>query len=450
MRQSHAIVMFAVVGVLCVMRSAPSPAQGLPIKTTFVHLGQGEPGVLYEPVSPGPKAQIAVFAMHSANDFLNHSACTELSKRGYRVLCANDSNSKSGMFNDGVLDKVLLQAKAAIVYLRKNPDVKKIVLWGHSGGATVMTAYQDIAENGVKVCQDAAKISRCPDSLAGLPPADGVILGDPNWGLAPITLIGIDPAVSDDNGMKLSPDLDMFNPANGFKAAGASYSQDFIRKFQVAEGKRMNALISKAQERLALIKAGKGNYSDDEPFWIAGANFSENKLYAQDMRLLAHTQKAWPLLHADGSITTEIVHSVRVPTLTESPTHTTRAALKTTVTSFLSTYAIRVTDDYGYGEDDSLRGVDWSSTWASNPGNAEGITVPFLTLGMTGSYESATAETIHTHTRSADKTLVYVEGASHGYPTCKRCEKTSGQYGDTVKTIYDYADGWLSKSGRFL
>ena len=43
-------------------------------------------------------------------------------------------------------------------YLRKYPGVKKIVLWGHSGGATVMTAYQDIAENGVAACQDAVKI----------------------------------------------------------------------------------------------------------------------------------------------------------------------------------------------------------------------------------------------------------------------------------------------------
>ncbi len=54
------------------------------------------------------------------------------------------------------------------------------------------------------------------------------------------------------------------------------------------------------------------------------------------------------------------------------------------------------------------------------------------------------------HTKSADKTLVYAEGATHGYPTCKKCEKTPGRHGDTVKTRYDYADGWLSKSGQFL
>src|SRR5579863_24801 len=246
MKRRNVVLTLAAIVCLSFVSAGTSPAQDIPmretpldpsIKTTFVHLGNGEPGVLYEPKNPGPKAQIAVLAMHTANDFLNHSACTELSKRGYRVLCVNNSNSKSGEFNDGVLDKVILQAKAAVVYLRKYPGVKKIVLWGHSGGGTIMSAYQDIAENGVKVCQDAAKISKCPDSLAGLPPADGVIMGDANWGLAPITLIGIDPAVvGSDSGMKLNPDLDMFNPKNGFKPTGSTYRQDFIHRFQVAQG----------------------------------------------------------------------------------------------------------------------------------------------------------------------------------------------------------------------
>ena len=71
-------------------------------------------------------------------------------------------------------------------------------------------------------------------------------------------------------------------------------------------------------------------------------------------------------------------------------------------------------------------------------------------MGMTGSYESSTAETIHNHVKSSDKALVYVEGATHGYSTCKKCEKTPGQFGDTTKTLFDYADGWLSKKGRFM
>jgi hypothetical protein len=431
----------------------PQPAPLDPsIKTTFVPLGNGEPGVLYEPREPGPKAQIAVLAEHSALDYLTHSSCTELSKRGYRVFCVNNSNSKARNFNDGALDRVMLETKKAMEFLRKYPGVRKVVLWGHSGGATVMTAYQDTAQNGVAACQEAAKIWKCPDTLAGLPPADGIILGDPNWGIANDVLTAIDPSVGLDAGNKtVDPDLDMFNPKNGFNKDGTKFSPEFVKRFLVAQGKRNNQLVDMALARYAVIKAGKGNYSDDEMFVVPGALFTQNKLYTTDMGLLAHTQKPWPLLQADGSITTQVVHSVRVPTTTANGSHSLLgAALKTTVIGFLSTYAIRVTDDYGYGAETAETGVIWRSSRGSNPGNAEGITVPFLTMAATGSFEMGSAETIHNHVKGTDKTLIYIEGASHNYPACKRCEKTPGQYGDTVKTLYDYADQWLSKPGRFL
>jgi hypothetical protein len=420
------------------------------IKTTFVNLGEGTPGLLYEPVNPGPKAQIVVVAMHSAIDYLTHSSCTELSTRGYRVFCVNNSNSKSREFNEGDMDRVLLQMKAAVGFVRSYPGVRKIVLWGHSGGASVMTAYQDVAENGVKACQEEAKIYKCPNTLAGLPPADGVILGDPNWGIANDVLTGIDPAVTNDNGMKIDPALDMYNPANGFKPEGSSFSPEFIRKFTAAQAKRNNEVVDLALQRLAAIKAGQGMYIDNEPFIIAGAVFTGNKLYASDMSLLAYTQKPWPLVHRDGSITTGIVRSVRKPSTFATPSRTWRGALKTTVKGFLSTYAIRATPDFGYGETTAERGVIFRSTLGSNPGNAEGITVPFLTMGMTGSFEMGSAETIHGHVKGADKTLVYIEGATHNYNTCTKCEKTPGEYGDTTKTTYDYADKWLSQPGRFL
>ena len=181
MKRSNMFLALAAIVALSLPSAAPSSAQDEPrqgqgqtprpldpsIKATFVPLGNGEPGVLYEPKNPGPKAQIAILAEHSALDYLTHSSCTELSKRGYRVFCVNNSNDKSRTFNDGSLDQVMLETKKAIIYLRNYPGVKKIVLWGHSGGATVMTAYQDTAENGVAACQEAAKIYKCPNSLAG-------------------------------------------------------------------------------------------------------------------------------------------------------------------------------------------------------------------------------------------------------------------------------------------
>ena len=242
------------------------------VKTTFVRLGNGEPAVLYEPVNPGPKAQVAIITEHSALDELATLTCTELSKRGYRVFCVNNSNDKSRDFNDGALDRVNLETKKAVVWLRAYPGVKKIVLWGHSGGSTVATSYQDVAENGVKACQEAVKIWKCPDTLAGMPPADGIVLGDANWGIAPNVLNAIDPSIEMDNGKKIvHPELDSFSPANGFDPAGSHYSPAFIKRFQLAQAKWNNAVVDLALKKYADIKAGKGEYDQDEPFIVAGA-----------------------------------------------------------------------------------------------------------------------------------------------------------------------------------
>jgi hypothetical protein len=119
------------------------------------------------------------------------------------------------------------------------------------------------------------------------------------------------------------------------------------------------------------------------------------------------------MLRADGSQLRQVVPSVRVP---ENPTSNTasleKGALKTTVRKFLSTFAVRVSEDFGYDED-SIHGVDWSSSYSCPAGNVETITAPLLTLGMTGHWEYLATELIYEHARSADKTIAFVEGATH-------------------------------------
>lgn len=422
------------------------------VKTTFVPLGGGVPGVLYEPIHPGKKAQIGVFVMHAEGDYLRFSACTELSKRGYSVLCANNRSPKNGSSLDFNMDEVLLDAKLGVAYLRKQPNIKKVVLFGHSGGGAMMSAYQNIAENGLKACQGPEKIYKCSNRLAGLPPADGIMLIDSNWGMAGMMLFSLDPAVTEEsNGHSIDPGLDLFNPKNGFNPAGSDYSQEFIHKFQSAVNKRNNRILRSALDRLALINTGKGLFDDDEPFMVPGGVLLgfNNKLFAQDVKLMSHTKKAWPLLHADGSVTTEIVHSVRVPEGTRSMTSSLRGAMRGTVRSYLTSFAIRTTDDYGFDED-SVHGVDWTSSYTCPAGNTPGIAVPLLAMGMTGHWEYLAAETLYENAKSSDKTLAFVEGASHMYSPCKQCEKTPGEYGDTVKTLYNYVDSWLSQKGRFV
>jgi hypothetical protein len=435
-----------------VVLASPLFAQDQETKDTFVPLGRGVPGVLYEPVASGPKSAIAVFVMHAEGDYLQMSACTELAKRGYRVLCANNSASKSGTSSDLSIDQILLDAKLGVAFLRKYPGVRKVVLLGHSGGGALMAAYQNIAENGLTACQGPEKIVKCPDTLAGLPPADGVILLDANFGLAGMVLFSIDPAVEDEStGQIVDPKLDLFNPQNGFNPSGSVYSDAFIHAFLSGVGRRENSLIKTALERLDAISAGKGRFSDDEPFVVPGANYLgfNNKPFAEDTQLWAHTRKAYPLLKKDGAAVTQVIATVRVPEGTKSATPSLETgALKTTVRKFLSSFAVRVNDDFSY-DADSIRGVDWLSSYSCPIGSVQGVTAPLLTMGMTGHWEYLAAENIYEAAKSPDKTVAFVEGATHMFTPCTKCEKTAGQFGDTQKTLYDYLDAWLSKTGRF-
>ena len=80
-----------------------------------------------------------------------------------------------------------------------------------------------------------------------------------------------------------------------------------------------------------------------------------------------------------------------------------------------------------------------------------GVSGPLLVMGMTGGYEFIAAEIIYENTKKiADKTIAFVEGATHVFSTAKDSEEYPGQFGDTVKTTFDYVDKWLSKKGRFI
>ncbi len=428
-------------------RAPSAAAQEQPIQQTFVRLGRDVSGLLYEPTLPAWKSQIAVLVMHSDADYLTFSMGGEMAKRGYRVLCANVSDKNNS------LDRKILDARLAVDSLRANPGIRKVVLMGHSGGGTLMSAYQSLAENGVEVFQGPEKLVRCPDSLANLPPADGVMLLDSNWGIAAMMLFSLDPAVMrESGGQPLNAELNLFDPRNGFGPEGSSFSEEFTHKFLGAQGERNARLIARALERLRVIERGQGDYCDDEPFIVPGAEqgFLNNKLFAQDIRLMAHTRKAWPLLHADGSISIEVVHSVRRPENRESLTGSyARGALITTVRNFLNSYAVRTTGEYGYNAD-TVQGIDWASSYNCPPGNITGVSAPLLVMGMTGNWEYLASETIYENAGSGDKMLVFVEGASHRFTTEKQCEKYPGQFGDTQKTTYDYVDKWLSQKGRFL
>ncbi|AUI66867.1 MULTISPECIES: alpha/beta hydrolase [Glaesserella] len=411
------------------------------IQRQFVQVN-GASGYLYQPKdSTNPKRSTAIMVMHVKLDYSTFPTCFAMEKRGYSVLCMKNTGKN--------LNEKLLDVYASVKYLNALPEVKNVVLWGHSGGATLLSAYQMIAENGVKSCQDDNKITKCPDYLQGLIPADAIIVADSNWGNATMGVLSLDPAVKEqDNGLLIEPTLDLYNVANGYNAQGNSdYSPEFIRKFQKAVAERNQTLLDLAQTRANAITNGQGKFKDDEPFTVAGAGEMgpNNKLFLQDTRLLAHTKDKWTLVHKDGSETVQVVHSVRKPNTRGSFTgQLNLGAENTTVKNYLIDRAIRLNADFGY-DATGVYGVNWTSSYSSTVGNFTQIRVPSLMLGMTGNYEFLAAEEIYRQSPAKDKQLAFIEGATHMYDTCKACERYDGEFGDTIKTLHDYADKWLNQ-----
>lgn len=416
-------------------------SQGLPIRDTYVRIGDGMQYMhclLYEPVAPVEESSVGVIIIHSDDDYSMFPIGAELAKRGFRTLCGQVTRSGN------TLDSKILDVGNAVRFMKNYGGIRKVVLMGHSGGATLMSAYQSIAENGAGIYQTEQNIIRCTVEEK-LIPADAVMLLDSNWGNGSMTLFSIDPAVTEEgNGTKLDPELDIFNPKNGFDPEGSHYSDEFIKRFCEAQAERNNRLLLKAQDRLHAIEKGMGNFADDEPFVVAGgAQFAPcNKLIPQDTRLVSHTKEAHDLLHADGTVTHEIIHCLRKPKFTESVTPIIASCLIGTVRDYLTNRAVPAGADYQIRED-CVTGIEWNRTYNCTPGNIRFVHAPLLVMGMTGSYEYLAAEAVFANAASEDKTLCFSEASSHNFFLQEGIETVPGQYGDPAKAVFDKAAAWM-------
>lgn len=416
------------------------PARTGGFGTRYVRLSaQDTEGLLYEPTKAGANARIAlVYAHPNANTF-NEPLGREMAVRGYRVLMINHRG-------DTAPEAYLPSISRGLAFARSLPGVTRVVLVGHSGGGPLVTLYQNVAEHGPAACGGPEKIYPCKaEGLSGLSRPDGLILLDPTLG-AFHQMSAVDPAVDGDRRIT---ELDMFAPANGYDLAQkrARYTAAFARRFYRAQSDRNARIVAEARERLKLISAGAGRFTDDEPFVIPGLgqNAAGARLYQPDVAFAAHTKAPHILLRGDGEQPLQVIASVRPPSGQQSLDALGSLNLmtqNTTVRRFLAASAIRTRADYAITADDIV-GVDWSSAMTATPANAEGVTAPSLVLTMSCHYLVVPAEIIFDHLGAKDKTYAAVEGATHLFNACRP------EYGDTVKRTFDFVDAWLGREGRF-
>jgi hypothetical protein len=430
-------------GLIFVVATSQSFAQGNP--PAYYQLGPAK-ATLYKPDS-GPAPHVGVVAMHRTANFLSYIGCMELSKRGFLALCMNprfDNNETQVNWEQMPLD-----VAAGVNFLKSQPGITKVLLWGHSGGGPTMSFYQAVAENGPSYCQGPNKLVECGNNLAGLPKADGIIFADAHPGNPVVGVLrGNNPAVVNENRPdQLNPRLDPFDPKNGYNPnpnESSHYSDSFKARYFVAQAERMNKWIDIALAKRALIESGVYRYPDDDSIIIprAGGTFAGGGGAAnlQQLDVSVHHSTVHPqkLLKNDGTIVKQIVESVRVasPGLAQTNPTFDNGTKDLTITSFLSANAIRATH--------SLDNIDWCSSNNSVPCAVQRISVPVLFNAMGAFYFIRDNEIHYEMAASVDKDFVVIEGALHTFDPCTACEQFPGQYSNTVKNLFDYVAAWIN------
>jgi pimeloyl-ACP methyl ester carboxylesterase len=383
-------------------------------------------GALYRP-DVGQAPHVAVLLIHRTSNFLSHIATTELARRGFLVLAMNprsDNNEAAVHFEENALD-----IKSGLEFLRRQPGITRIVLLGHSGGGPATSFYEAVAEKGPSYCQGPGKLVECDNTLAGLPHADGLVLVDAHPGVSVNGLRSLNPAVVDErDSRKIDPDLDPFNPANGYDPRQPRYSDAFKRKYFIGQAARMNRLIDLARAAIAS--------KDDDVFVVVRGEGA--RLMELDPSIHHRTLEPRKLLRNDGTVVTQVVESVRpIGRGSEAQNASFSSGTRLlTARSFLSANAIRARD--------SMDDINWCSSNNSTPCALGAISIPLLVTAMGAHYFIRDNEIHYEMAASADKDFVVVEGATHGIRPCTACERTPGQYSNSVRNFFDYVQRWIN------
>ena len=436
MKTKMLLAIVIVSSLVMATRISSSFAQSNPV---FVQLGQAK-GAVYKPDS-GPQLPVGILVMHREANYMNNIACREFSRRGFVVLCMNSRFEN----NEALVDWELIPLDVAqgVNHLKNVQQVNAVILYGNSGGGVTMSFYQAVAENGPSVCQGANKLVECGNNLAGIPPADGIILSDGHPGNPILRLRSINPAVNNEkNPNRLNPRLDPFDPKNGYNPDGAShYSEEFKARYFKAQAERMNRLIGDAMELLQRIEAGKYIYTDDAPFNIP--KFDGARLLSLDPSIRHTTLFPEKLLKNDGTIVVQVIESLAPsrPELKEAnQTFSDGSREGLTVRSFLSSNAIR-----GANSMDETQ-IDLCSSNNSTPCMLQQVSVPLLAAANQASFQNLIqeVEVNYLYAKSTDKDFIVVEGATTGVTPCTNCANPATSYANVTKNFFDYAAKWIN------
>lgn len=205
-----------------------------------------------------PGAETVVCIMHPRQDQTYHPLVPLILRAG----CAVWTQTSRSVNNDVNLvhEQALLDAAAGLCHLC-DLGFDRLVTLGHSGGGALYAYYHEQAglPPGERVASTPAGR---PTGLADaeLPVPDGAVFLAPHPGQGQLLLHCIDPSVADESDpLSRVPELDPFDPANGFAEPPASsrYGADFLARYRIAQLGRVARIDARARQLAAEAAAAR-------------------------------------------------------------------------------------------------------------------------------------------------------------------------------------------------
>jgi pimeloyl-ACP methyl ester carboxylesterase len=152
-----------------------------------------------------------------------------MAERGYGFLGWNTRFRGNEAYF--LADHALADIGVGVKWLREVAGVERVVLFGNSGGGSLMAAYQSQA---VKPSITAAPGLRVVEAAMSLTPGDLYVSVASHPGRPEVLTAWMDPSVTDEHEpIGTDPDLDMYDERNG-----PPYRVDFIARYRAAQVER--------------------------------------------------------------------------------------------------------------------------------------------------------------------------------------------------------------------
>lgn len=201
-------------------------------------------GIYWTP--KGKRPRVALIATHYNVDFTEHYIAPYFAARGMGFLGWN--TRYRGAEDQFLLEHALIDIGVGVRWLKEKAGVETVVIFGNSGGGSLMGAYQ--AETVQPTLIHEAR-GTTQQALGDLPGSDLYVSFNAHQGRPEVLTDWMDASVVDEHDpTKTDESLNPFNPANA-----PPYSAEFIARYRAAQRARNQRITDWAKAELARVNA---------------------------------------------------------------------------------------------------------------------------------------------------------------------------------------------------